>query len=335
MQFPGQGKPAVGVIYDSDLGNRIESALALALLYGFDGKNEIRVVAVSTSKENLKSAAFAEIIGRFYAGALSGAPAVFSRTLPVGMSVDGKSKEDTPAIDAVLAKSAYTHTIRHLNDTAEVAPLIRNAFTAQHDQNAIVVLGGPATNLARVLELTGAKEWIERKVKFLAGSSSPISADVPAAKKLFAEWPTPIYLATPEIGEKILFPAASIEKDFAWSQTHPVADAYRAAKPMPYDSTTGDMAAALYAARPKENYFKVSEPGVFSVSEDGRIQFKSSEKGTHYQLQFDPAQAERILKVYTEVASAKPVPRQPRFRPPQEQNKVEEKKETPKPPAEK
>ena len=44
MQFPGQGKPPVGIIFDCDMGNSIDDALALALLYGFDGKNEARVI---------------------------------------------------------------------------------------------------------------------------------------------------------------------------------------------------------------------------------------------------------------------------------------------------
>ena len=41
-------------------------------------------------------------------------------------------------------------------------------------------------------------------------------------------------------------------------------------------------------------------------------------EGKHRHLIVDPAQQERIIKTYTEVASAKPVPRQ-RFRPPQQQ----------------
>ena len=86
MQFPGMGKPCVGLVVDTDLGSRIADALALALLYGLEGKNEGRVVAVSVSKPNLKAAALAEVIGRFYAGAVSGAFGSFSRTLPVGLA---------------------------------------------------------------------------------------------------------------------------------------------------------------------------------------------------------------------------------------------------------
>jgi inosine-uridine nucleoside N-ribohydrolase len=329
MQFPGQGKPPVGIIFDSDMGNSIDDALALALLYGFDGKNEARVVSVSVSKPNLKAAAFCEAIGRFYAGAVSSGFGGFGRTLPIGLASDGKMAEDTPMLTVPLSKRnaqdapVYEHGIHNLNDTAEVAALIRNAFTAQYDQNAIVVLAGPATNLVKVLDLPGAKDLIAHKVRFLsvvAGSYPDgrpefnIKTDIPAARKLFAEWPTPIVATGREVGEALLFPASSIEKDFAWSPAHPVVDAYRAYKAMPYDTPTWDMAAVLYAVRPQEGYFKLSSPGTIGVLDDGGAKFTPSPDGKHRYLILDPAQKERILKTYTEIASAKPVPRQPRFR---------------------
>jgi inosine-uridine nucleoside N-ribohydrolase len=329
MQFPGQGKPPVGIIFDSDMGNSIDDGLALALLYGFEGKNEARVVSVSVSKPNLKAAAFCETIGRFYAGAVSGAFGGFGRTLPIGLASDGKMPEDTPMLTVPLSKRnaegapVYEHGIHNLNDTAEVAALIRNAFTAQYDQNAIVVLAGPATNLVKVLDLPGAKDLIAHKVRFLSvvagsypdgGPEFNIKTDIPAAKKLFAEWPTPIVATGHELGEALLFPASSIEKDFAWSPAHPVVDAYRAYKPMPYDAPTWDMTALLYAVRPQEGYFKLSSPGTIGVLDDGRTKFAPSPEGKHRYLILDPAQKERILKTYTEIASAKPVPRAPRFR---------------------
>ncbi|MEX2262598.1 MAG: nucleoside hydrolase [Bryobacteraceae bacterium] len=334
MQFSGQAKPPVGIVFDSDMGNSIDDALALALLYGFDGKREARVVSVSVSKSNLKAAAFCEVVGRFYAGTVSGAFNSFSRTLPVGLSTEGKMPEDTPLLDVALARRnaegvpAYAHGIEKLNDTAEVAALIRNAFTAQHDQNCIVVLVGPATNLARVLALPGVKDLISSKVRFLSvmGGAYPdgepefnIKTDIPAAKKLFAEWPTPIIASGFEVGESLLFPAASIEQDFAWSPAHPVVDAYRAYKPMPYDAPTWDMSAVLYAVRPQEGYFGLSEPGTIQVLDDGRTKFAPSAEGKHRYLTLDPAQKERIVQTYREVASAKPVPRQRRFRTQQQQ----------------
>ena len=73
MQNQGQERPPIGVIFDCGLGNSIDEALALALLYGLDGKNEARVISLSVSKPNLKAAALCEAIARFYGGASSGA----------------------------------------------------------------------------------------------------------------------------------------------------------------------------------------------------------------------------------------------------------------------
>jgi hypothetical protein len=227
-------------------------------------------------------------------------------------------------------KPLYRHGIESLTDTAEVEAVIRNALTAQQDQNAIAVLAGPANNLVRVLDLPGAKDLIAQKVRYLVvaagayptgGPEFSIKTDISAARRLFAEWPTKIVATGSEVGDGLPFPASSIEKDFAWSPAHPVVDAYRSARPMPYDAPSYGMAAALYAVRPQENYFKLSDPGTISVLEDGRTRFTPSAEGKHRYLILDLAQKERIIQTYVELASAKPTPRQPRFR---QQKKADE-----------
>jgi hypothetical protein len=336
MQFPGQGKPPVGIVFDSAMGTSIDDALALALLNGFTGKNEASIASISVSNPNLKAAAYCDIVGRFYAGATTGPAAMFMRGLPIGLAngkpANVKPDVDTPMLTVPLAKPAYTTGIKSLNDTAEVAPLIRNALTAQYDQNAIVIATGPATDLVKTLELHDTKDLIASKVKFLvfAAGSFPegpadgnIQTDLAAAKKLFAEWPTPIVAIGNEIGEALPFPASSIEKDFAWSPNHPVVDAYRAYRPMPYDAPSRAMGAVLYAVRPQEGYFKLSDPGVIAVLDDGRCRFHAAAAGKHRYLILDTAQKERIIGVYTELASAKPVERRPRFQQQQQQKKEE------------
>ena len=334
MQDQGQETQPVGIIFDSGIGSNVDEVLALALLYGFEGKREARVVSLSVSKPNLKSAALCEAIGRFYGGTASGAFGAVGRTLPVGLAENGKLPEDTPMLTVPLArrnedgKPVYTHGIEKVTDTAEVRALIRNAIAQQPDQSCVVVLTGPASNLAGLLDVHGAKDIISRKVQFLsiacgayAGGPPQFNAkvDVPAARKLFLEWPTPIIAAGDEVGSSLLFPGASIEKDFAWAPAHPVVDAYRAYKSMPYDAPTLAMAAVLYAVRSKQGYFKLSEPGAISVLDDGRTRFAPSPQGKHRYLILDSAEQERVIKTYIEIASAKPVPRQPRRRPPQQQ----------------
>jgi hypothetical protein len=281
MQFRGQGKPPLGVVFDCDMGESVDTALAVAMLYGIQGKNEGRVLSISTSKPNLKAAAFCDTLARFYLGE----PGPFSPPLSIGMAETGPAPADTPLLTAVSAK--FPAKLQRLTDTADPVALIRNALSAQFDGNASVVLAGPATNLARLLDLPGAKELIKKKVKVLAIAEPRLDRDPAAFTRITSDWPSPIVIAGPELGVRLPFPATSIEKDFAWSPAHPVVEAYRAWHSMPYDAPTWAMVAALHAAKPAENYFGVA---------NGRLTLETS-------------QVDRIIQVYTELASAKPVPR--------------------------
>jgi purine nucleosidase len=323
-QFFGPGKPPAGVVFDSDMSG-IDDALALALLFGLEGKNEARAISISVSTPNLSAAAFCDAVARFYTEP-AGNPGAFARpAMPIGLALASKMAGDPPMTASPLARQApdgkplYRCGIHKLNDTAEVPALVRNALTAQFDQNAIVVLTGPATNLAELMRLPGISDLISQKVRYLcvSGPDDNIKRDIPAARKLFAEWPGPIVFSGSEIGNALLFPGASIETDFAWAPAHPIADAYRAYRPMPYDAPSWALAAMLYAVRPNAGYFQVSGPGTAAVADDGRVNFTPSPGGRHRQLALDPAQREHVVQTWTELVSAKPVPRMPRFRPPQ------------------
>jgi len=70
--------------------------------------------------------------------------------------------------------------------------------------------------------------------------------DIPAAKKVFSEWPTPLVTSPFEVGMAIHYPATSIENDFKWAAEHPLVDAYRCYHEMPYDRPTWDLTSVLY-----------------------------------------------------------------------------------------
>ncbi len=319
MQEFTKGKPAAGVFFDSEF-STIDSVLAMSVLYGLQGKNDCRVAIVSISRPNLAVAGFADAVERFYKGPAG----PFSQVPPIGMRTAGAAGDTSAAFTVPFAKKnaegapVYRNQVKREIDTGDPNTLFRNYLEAQYDQNAFWVLGGPATNLAAALDFPGLPELIAAKVKYLVISAGAFAkrpadgrmqADVAAAQKVFADWPTPIVACGREIGAELLFPGASIEKEFA-EQVHdnPVADAYRAYHAMPYDAPSWDMAAALYAGRPNEGYFKLSGPGTIAVHDDGRTSFDHSDKGKHQYLLLDQAQKDRILKAYVELASAKPVP---------------------------
>jgi len=330
MQQPtgrGAAKPPVGIAFDGDAGNRIDAVLAIAMLNGMTAKTQARRISLSVSRPSLVSAQVADVIAAFYRGRPVAGPGGGIGQASEGMIGLPESKTvsgDAPQFAAILASKAadgtpnYTSSITGLVNTAESSVLIRNLLLAQHDGNAAIVLAGPATGLVRVLDLYRSGPQITAKCRQLVvaagalpdGAAEPsIKSDVAAARRLFAEWPTPIVMVGAEVGDALAYPAASIEKDFAWSPAHPVVEAYRAFRPMPYDAPAPALAAVLYAVQPDEGYFTLSAPGTITVLDDGRTRFAPQADGKHRYLIVDPAQKARVVTQYTSLVSAQPAPR--------------------------
>jgi hypothetical protein len=219
-------------------------------------------------------------------------------------AIERKDEKDQPR---------YPRTIKRFADTSLAEAVIRNGVIFNAD--AAVVLSAPATYLAKSLDLQGTKELYKERVRRLVivDTGAP-QQDVAALRKVIAEWPTPIFLCGREIGEALTIPGERIEKDFAWSTAHPVVDAYRAYKPTPYDAPSWDVAAVHYAVHPDSGFFRAPEMGTLTVSDDGRIQFSAGGGGKAGNLSLDPAQKDKAIQAFLEIASAKPPAPSQRFR---------------------
>ena len=98
-----------------------------------------------------------------------------------------------------------------------------------------------------------------------------------------------------------------IKNDFAWAENgHPIVEAYRAFQAMPYDAPTHALIALLHAVRAEEDYWKLSEAGTITVGDDGSTKLTPSADGKHRKLMLDPERTADIVKVLTELVSAKP-----------------------------
>ena len=308
----------MGIALEADLGRRVDAVLAVAMLNGFVSKAEARSIAFCVSRSNVATAQFADVIAGFYAPRPAGGSAM------IGMPDGGSSSEDPPVASAVLSKKSaedaplYTSNIKRPLDTPDNAVLIRNMLLAQNDENATIVVAGPLTGLARLLGLYGSRPQIVAKVKrvviaagaFPAGpAEATIKSDLASARTVFAEWPTSLVVVGSEVGAALPYPGSSIDADFSWSPAHPVADAYRAFGKMPYDAPATALAAMLHAVHADDGYFKLSDPGTITVQDDGRTQFTPGPDGKHRYLIVDPAQQDRVTKMYTDMVSAKPAQR--------------------------
>jgi hypothetical protein len=284
-----------GIIFDSDMGRNIDAALALAMMYNLGTK--ARVIALGVPRADLNAAKFCDAIARFYSGDPRAQSTGAREILPVGLAEGGAALAPSSILAATLAAKnadgspAFPTGVHSVVDTADVRVLFRNALSTQKEGEGIVVLAGPATNLAQAFTLNGTRDMASSRAHVLVlaaggypdGPADPrIKADIPAARRLLAQWPTPVVAVGMEVGAAVTYPAHSIESDFAW-------------------------AAALFAANQKEDYFKLSQPGTIEVLADGRTRFSPSPSGKHRYLIADPAQKERVVRAIVELASAKPV----------------------------
>ena len=324
MQLPRSGQPAPpGVLYDSSLDGAIDQVLALAMLFGYAALQQIRVASLTTSRFTLQNAAFLDAVARFFAADPSGE---FPNRPPppIGMASHGKeSTTAAPMVAAPLArvdadgKPIYSRAIERLNDTADPVALMRNALTAQVDQNGAVILAGLPQNLLSLMVLPGGKDWAARKARVLTiaggrfegNAADPvIRADVPGYRRLLSEWPGRIVMAGAELNEALPFPTSSLDAITQWAPNHPVVDAYRALKPMPAGAPSQALAAVLHTVEPESNDFSLSEPGTITILDNGRTRFTAAAGGRHHYLIVRPEQKERVLETYVKLITTQPPP---------------------------
>ena len=72
------------MIFDTDMGNDVDDALALAMLHAFASRGEVKLLAVTVSKDNPWAAEYVRMVNEYYGRG----------TIPVGIVHDGKTPED-------------------------------------------------------------------------------------------------------------------------------------------------------------------------------------------------------------------------------------------------
>jgi inosine-uridine nucleoside N-ribohydrolase len=304
----------VRVIFDTDMGNDVDDALALGILHALETRGEAKLLAVTVTKDNPYAAAFVDVEDTFYGRG----------EIPIGIVKNGKTPNDSPMIRVPSERKnpdgSYVYPRRlALGAAPDAVAVLRQVLATEKDGSVTIVQVGFSTNLARLLNshgdassALGGAQLVAQKVRLLvtmAGHFPPaqpeynVVTDIPSAQKVFADWPTPVVFSGFEVGQALLFPARSIEHDFSWVRDHPVADAYRNYMHMPYDRPSWDLTAALYAVRPDAGYFSLSPNGTVRVDDKGNTLFTPSDEGKHRYLILDDASKARTLEALILLAS--------------------------------
>ena len=311
---------AVRVIYDTDVGDDVDDALALAMLHALRARGDCELIGVSVSKPNFYASAYVDLVNTFYD----------RRNVPIGLSRVGSLVGPGPYVGIIatdLTDGLLTYPRRLLEEgqVPESVEMLRSLLAAQPDGSVVIVQVGYATNMSRLLdsapdehsELSGY-ELVEKKVKLLSMMSGyfgtdltgfaehNIRIDIPAAQNVFANWPTPIVVSGWEVGRGILYPARSIMEDFDYVNRHPIREAYELWNLMPYDRPTYDLTSAIYAVWPERDLFSLSAPGRVIVDPDGITTFQVDPIGRHHYLIVDDAQRARLSEIFQLLVSEPP-----------------------------
>ncbi|MDF1657438.1 MAG: nucleoside hydrolase [Verrucomicrobiales bacterium] len=316
----------VKMIFDTDMGNDIDDAMALVMIHQLAKRDAVELLAVTSTKDHPLSASYIDALNTYY-----GYP-----DIPIGVVRDGATPEEG-RYNAVGSRKdedgnlLYPHDLTSGEDAPEAVGLIRKTLAAEEDGSITLVQVGLFTNFARLLEseaddhspLSG-RELIEQKVNrtiIMAGAFQTIIhktkhleynvvKDIPSAKKMAANWPGELIWSGFEIGIHSTYPWESIVKDYEYLEKHLLKESYLAwVKNPPHDRPTWDLSCVLHAIYPAREYFFTSPKGHVSVDDEGRTDFVvANEKnpGNDQFLIMSNEQAARAREAYVQLCTQPP-----------------------------
>lgn len=315
-------KQPVNVIFETDMGNDVDDALALDMLYKYVDAGRVNLLAIMLNKESDASARFVDIMGTYYGhpnvpiGVVRHGADCHADAVQYCENVVGKKKADgTPY---------YATTLADVKNLPDAHTLYRKILAGQKDGSVVIVSIGFSTNLSRLVDskpdrysrLNGV-QLMKRKVKMvsvMAGSSAAVPVpeynvikDTVAANNFFAKCPVPIVCSPFEVGIKIMYPYEQGIKDM-YAEDHPVRVGYEVYHPKHEDTPTWDLTSVLYAVETDSAYFNRRMPGRATVDGKGCTHFKEVARGANFSFLATPtnAQAKRVERRFLEIIGTPP-----------------------------
>ncbi len=311
----------VSLILDTDMGNDIDDALALAMIHSLQTRGECKLLGVAVSKDNTYAAVYVDIINTFYG----------RDDIPIGVVENGVTPDDGEFARQVAelsdgGKPRYARTYEP-GEYTEAVGMLRRLLADQPDHSVVPVMIGFSTNMARLLESPSddicdlpGHELFERKVRHvvmmaanfaettkanptLESREYNIHKDIPSAQRFLALCPSPIVFTGFEVGSALMYPGSDTEHLYDWTPHHPVADAYQRFLPVPYDRESWDLTAVLAAVRPDGGYFGMSESGTASADENGIVRFEPDPRGLHRHLTIIESQRKRVIQTMIDLVT--------------------------------
>ncbi len=301
------------VIFDTDMGNDVDDALALAMLYDYQKSGQADLAAVLLNKDNPYAPVFVSVMNCYYG----------FDSVPIGMVRNGKTKEEGRYIGAVL-KSAnadgsykYPRKIDSDSKLVEAHKLARKVLAESADGSVVYISVGFSTNVSRLIDsqpdeispLSG-RELVAKKVKYFSVMAGQfglnarakrynpeynVKTDLEAARNFMENSPVPIVFSGFEVGEILNYPKEAVEEKL--SNDNPLAVSYklyaRSRNGNLFNACTFDLTSVLYVFSPE--LFDLSENGTVSIAKSALTDFKPSPDGKHRYLKIPQGGGQKIV----------------------------------------
>src|SRR5690554_1029664 len=197
----------IKIIFETDIGNDVDDALALDMLYKYIDSNKIDLLGIMINKEGEYPVNFIDIMNTWY-----GYP-----DIPIGIVRDGTNSEHDATnyakcvalLENNISEPTFNSSNVDYSNVPNAHELYREILSEQPDGSVVIVSVGFSTNLVCLLDITAdefstlnGKELVAKKVKYLSNMAGcfndpdmheyNVVKDIAAAQKVFEEWPTNI-----------------------------------------------------------------------------------------------------------------------------------------------
>ncbi|HHY82420.1 MAG TPA: hypothetical protein GX505_07045 [Clostridiales bacterium] len=268
------------LILDTDIGPDCDDAGALGLLHELAIDNRVEILAVTHCTSNPYGAGCIDAINNAYG----------SRGIPIGTynRPGFLDSEEYQKYNRFIAQN-YPNRYPDGRNVPEAVSILRKALASQNDGSIVICAIGPLNNISDLLkslpdetsDLSGSM-LIKKKVKRLVvmgGSFQTAEWNFSMCKSatinIINEWPTEIWFAIFETGQNII----TGRNWHNMKPEHPVRKAYQLYAPA--GRMSWDLTAVWASVMGPDPYFKLSETGYLTVTEEGRSLWQADERGNH------------------------------------------------------
>lgn len=315
----------VNLIFDTDMGNDADDALALAIIHNMVERGKCNFIGLTLTKSNLFAAKYCKAFNIQY----------HHPDVPIGLVKDGKTQDSGRYVQRIVEQKNEDGTAMYPIpegwEPEDAVVLLRKLLAAAEDNSVVIAQVGFSTNLARLLDtpaddispLTG-KELAVKKVRlvsvmggaftfqndqrFVNHREYNIVTDVHSAQKFCSEWPTPIVFSGFELGIDICIRGCTIFNDYETPSPNILKDSYMAYhEGHGIEQPTWDLTSVLFVLRPEKerNYYSLSNAGTVTVTDEGKTFFTEDAAGRHRCFISTWEQKQRIEETFVNICSEK------------------------------